>query len=73
MDALEHYQGLTQEVDARPCRNCSHSAHQGPCEVDRGDAWVTGNQPGEPTVLMALPPCGCDLYEPASRSDFEND
>lgn len=53
----------------RPCRNCGHEAHVGACEYEPGDRWVTGNQAEAPTVLMALPPCGCTHYEPMSAED----
>jgi hypothetical protein len=52
------------------CRNCDHRAHLGVCEYEPGDRWVTGNQPDAPTVLMALPPCGCMHYEPLEASDL---
>ena len=43
------------------CPECGHSNTHGlyGCEYERGDSWVTGNQAGEPTVLMAMGPCGC--------------
>jgi hypothetical protein len=45
------------------CEECGHAVHlhndKYGCQFERGDAWVTGNQPGEPTVLMAQGPCGC--------------
>jgi hypothetical protein len=47
------------------CDECGHliSRHgKEGCEVELGDHWVTGNQPSEPTVLMARGPCGCQAY-----------
>lgn len=48
------------------CEECGHpiSVHtKYGCEIERGDAWVTGNQPSQPTVLMAQGPCGCQAWE----------
>jgi hypothetical protein len=55
----------------RPCRNCDHDSTHGKygCEHERGDSWVTGNQESQPTVLMAMGPCGCTNYEPTEESD----
>ena len=58
--------------EVRPCANCNHDAHKGPCEYEPGDAWVTGNQASAPTVLMALPPCGCNKYEPMTAEEDED-
>jgi hypothetical protein len=58
------------EADPRPCANCEHDAHIGPCEYELGDRWVTGNQASAPTVLMAMPPCGCTHYEPMTAEDI---
>lgn len=45
------------------CEECGHELrlHDDPygCQYERGDAWVTGNQADQPTVLMAQGPCGC--------------
>jgi hypothetical protein len=49
--------------DEQICDECLHpiSLHHADygCEYERGDAWITGNQPSQPTVLMAMGPCGC--------------
>ena len=55
--------------EAPLCANCDHRAHIGECEYEPGDRWVTGNQAGEPTVLMAMPPCGCRHFEPLEAGD----
>ena len=55
--------------EAPDCANCGHSAHASECEYEPGDRWVTGNQTGEPTVLMAMPPCGCRNYAPVGIED----
>lgn len=52
------------------CANCSHDFHDGTCEYEPGDRWQTGSQSGEPTVLVAMPPCGCDHYEPETFEDI---
>lgn len=53
------------------CANCFHAEHpDGPCEYERGDSWVRGWQPSQPTVLMAMGPCGCANYEPADAEDL---
>lgn len=48
------------------CESCGHpaNAHEDKygCQVERGDQWVTGNQASQPTVLMAMGPCGCNNY-----------
>ena len=62
-----------------PCRNCGHSgpfhirwdlSRMIPCEYELGDSWVTGNQPSQPTVLMAMGPCGCTNYEPMEAGEI---
>jgi hypothetical protein len=57
---LERYWKALQIVE---CDDCGHDvnlhdAKEG-CTFERGDAWVTGNQGSQPTVLMAQGPCGC--------------
>jgi len=49
--------------DETLCATCGHTkGHHWDrygCVVEGGDAWVTGNQPEQPTVLVARPPCCC--------------
>lgn len=56
------------EDESDECPECGHSNVHGRygCEYERGDAWVTGNQPEAPTVLMAQGPCGCKYKKPDS-------
>lgn len=56
-------------ADLPNCANCQHPYHAGECEYEPGDRWVTGNQPDAPTVLMAMPPCGCRNFEPMTLED----
>lgn len=58
---LAEHRADTQSTSAPICPECGHSDTHGKygCEYERGDAWVTGNQPEQPTVLMAQGPCGC--------------
>lgn len=47
------------------CEECGHLIlrhGKDGCEVELGDAWVTGSQPDQPTVLVAQGPCGCQAY-----------
>jgi len=56
----------SQMLKDAECEECGHpiSAHtKYGCEIEGGDAWVTGNQPDQPTVLMAQGPCGCQAWE----------
>ena len=48
------------------CDECGHANAHGKygCEYEYGDVWVTGNQPDQPTVLMAHGQCGCDYQSP---------
>jgi hypothetical protein len=64
------------ESEVPSCRNCGHETFHDPkygCEYERGDTWVTGNQPSQPTVLMAQGPCGCRHYEPSTAEDILSD
>lgn len=49
------------------CANCGHDKDSHwdryGCQFERGDEWVTGNQPEAPTVLMAQGPCGCTNFQ----------
>jgi hypothetical protein len=60
-----------------PCANCDHAfrlhADKYGCEYERGDVWVTGNQPSRPTVLMAQGPCGCKEFVPVEASDLREE
>ena len=59
-DVIEDF--FLERLD-EPCDECGHKLklhdEKYGCEYERGDAWVTGNQPEQPTVLMAQGPCGC--------------
>lgn len=51
------------------CDDCDHPIRfhgKYGCEYERGDAWVTGTQGDQSTVLMAQGPCGCQAvtFEP---------
>ncbi len=58
----------------RICVNCGHTedSHGGThgCEYEFGDEWVTGNQPSQPTVLMARGQCACKKFEPMDADDI---
>ena len=58
-------------LDEVECPECGHSATHGKygCEYERGDAWVTGNQASQPTVLMAQGPCGCKYNAEREATD----
>jgi len=50
------------------CDNCGHTKNEHwdryGCTFERGDEWVTGNQPEAPTCLMAQGPCCCTDFKP---------
>jgi hypothetical protein len=59
--------GASVELQAAQlCEECGHkvSLHDDlyGCRFERGDAWVTWNQPEASTVLMAQGPCGCTAW-----------
>lgn len=68
--STESYWGVNRmlpEPEPEECDECGHDvslhADRYGCQFERGDAWVTGNQPEQPTVLMAQGPCGCKAVD----------
>lgn len=43
------------------------------CEFERGDAWITGNQPEAPIALIAQGPCGCKALPSPTGHTLQND
>ena len=64
--ALLQYVAILTARAETVCDECGHkvSLHNDRygCQFERGDEWVTGNQPEAPTVLMAQGPCGCTAW-----------
>ena len=85
MPADEYYEQLADRLASEQhclgendeCEECGHPIRlhgdKYGCQYERGDAWVAGNQAGEPTVLMAQGPCGCQAWEVTERESSEEE